>query len=165
MSDQAAPKKMVIGWFSFTGCEGCTIHLSELLNKNFDAWTKLVEIRYCKTLKTKNSMEGLDVAFIEGALSAQEHFDRIQKIRDNCKYLVAVGSCAVTGRPSASRNDFGPDKIDARIKDYYERFNYAPKVKKIDEVVKVDDYVPGCPMLAVNFTDALTKYLKIFNLV
>jgi len=164
MSDPNPPK-MVIGWFSFTGCEGCTIHLSELLNKNFDAWIKLVEIRYCKTLKTKNSMEGLDIAFIEGALSSQEHFDKMQKIRDNSKYVIAVGSCAVSGRPSSSRNDFGPDKIDDRIKSYFERFDYAPKVKKIDEVVKVDDYIQGCPMLADQFINALTKYLKIFKLV
>ena len=159
------PGKMVIGWFSFTGCEGCTILLSELLNKNFDAWKKLVEFQYIKTLKTKNVLGLMDVAFIEGAVSSPEQAEKIKKIRDLSKYVVTVGSCACTGRPSASRNDFSYDDLDYRILWYFSHFDYDKTVKSIEEVIKVDDKVPGCPMNSALFGKALEKYLKLFNLV
>jgi sulfhydrogenase subunit delta len=158
-------KKLVVGWFSFTCCEDSTILLTELLNKNFDAWNKVVEFRHMKVLKSKNSMEGLEVAFIEGAASSERQEKEMQEIRSKAKYVVAIGSCAVTGLPSASRNQFEPEDINEKIEWYMKTFNYGQKVKKLSEVIKVDDQVPGCPMNVETFTNVLTKYLKLFGVV
>jgi sulfhydrogenase subunit delta len=159
-------KKLAIGWFSFTCCEDSTILLTELLNKNFDAWIKLVDIKYMRALKSKNSMEeGLDVAFIEGAASAETQEKEIKEIRAKAKYVVAIGSCACTGLPSASRNQFTSDDINEKIQWYMKTFNYGQKVKKLDEVIKIDDYVMGCPMNVQTFTNVLNKYLKLFKII
>jgi len=157
-------KKMAIGWFSFTCCEDSTILFTELLNDNFDDWKKVVEFRHIHALKTDNRLEDLDVAFIEGAVSSPTQAQEVKKIRENSKYVVAIGSCACTGMPSASRNDFGDEQINERIQDYLDRFDYSDKVQKLDEVIKVDDQVNGCPMNVDAFYAALEKYLKIFNL-
>jgi len=158
-------KKLVVGWFSFTCCEDSTILLTELLNDHLDEWKKLVEFRYIRPLKTKNSIEGLDVAFIEGAVSSEKQAEEVKKIRENAKYVVAIGSCACTGMPSASRNSFTEDMISERISWYMNNFDYGKKVQKLDEVIKVDDYVAGCPMGVQAFMDALNKYLKLFGIV
>lgn len=158
-------KKLVVGWFSFTCCEDSTILLTELLNTYLDDWVKLVEFRYLRTLKTKNSMENLDVAFIEGAVSSESQANEVKKIRDNAKYVVAIGSCACTGMPSATRNAFTPEHITDKIKDYLCRFDYTAKVKKLEEVIKLDDKVEGCPMNSEAFLAVLYKYLKIFGVV
>lgn len=158
-------KKLVIGWFSFTCCEDSTIILTELLNKNFDTWSKLIEFRHMKVLKSKNSLEGLDVAFIEGAASSERQEQEMKKIRESAKYIVAIGSCACTGLPSASRNEFIPEEITEKINCYMKTFNYNQKVKKLDEVIKVDDYVNGCPMNVQTFETILNKYLKMFGIV
>lgn len=163
--EQQAPKKLVIGWFSFTCSEDSTILLTELLNDHLEDWKKVVEFRHLKALKTKNSLENLDVAFIEGAISSDSQAKEAQKIRDNAKYVVAVGACACTGLPSASRNEFTDEKINERIKWYMSNFSYGKDVKKLGDVIKVDDLVPGCPMNAVIFTQILEKYLKLFNIV
>src|SRR3989339_1826155 len=89
-------KKLVVGWFSFTCSEDSTILFTELLNDHFVEWKTLVEFRHLKALKTKNSIENLDVAFIEGAISSEKQLEEVKKIRNNSKYVVAVGSCAST---------------------------------------------------------------------
>jgi sulfhydrogenase subunit delta len=164
MDTPAEKKKMAIGWFSFTCCEDSTILFTELLNDHMDEWKRVVEFRHVKALKTKNELRDLDVAFIEGAISSDTQAKEVQKIRDNSKYVVAIGSCACTGLPSASRNAFTPQDITDRINRYMQNFDYSQKVRKLDEVIRVDDAVPGCPMNADTFIGTLTKYLKIFNL-
>lgn len=158
-------KKLVVGWFTFTCSEDSTILFTELLNDHLDEWKQLVEFRHLKTLKSKNSMLGLDVAFIEGAISSDTQAEELKKIRANAKIVVAVGACACTGLPSASRNEFSGSKISERVKWYLNHFNYSPKVKKLADVIKVDDQVPGCPMNAATFVEILEKYLKIFNII
>ncbi len=158
-------KKLVVGWFSFTCCEDSTILLTELLNDNLDEWKKVVEFRYMRALKTKNDMTNLDVAFIEGAASSQKQEEEMQKIRANAKYVVAIGACAVTGLPSATRNQFVDKDLNEKIQRYLKDFNYNQKVKKLDEVIKVDDVVPGCPMNVTTFQTILQKYLKLFGII
>ncbi|NMB56627.1 hypothetical protein GYA19_01665 [Candidatus Beckwithbacteria bacterium] len=171
MSDQSlvenhnAPKKLVVGWFSFTCCEGCLILLTELLNENLDNWKKLIEFRHLKALKTKNQIEGLDVAFVEGAISSPDQEAELLKIRANAKHLVAVGSCACTGRPSATRNDLLNAELNYKVLWYFKQFKYNDKVKKIADLVKVDAQVPGCPMIASEFIKAVESYLKLYKLI
>lgn len=164
-SSKQDPKKLVVGWFSFTCSEDSTILFSELLNDHFDQWKKVVEFRHMKTIKSKNKLENLDVAFIEGAISSNKQADELIKIRDNAKYVVAVGSCACTGMPSSSRNDFTDDMINDRITYFMQNFNYNPKVRRLEEIIKVDDMVNGCPMNVPVFLEVLNKYLKLFNIV
>ncbi len=59
MDQNEGKKKLVVGWFSFTCCEDSTILFTELLNDHLDEWKKVVEFRYVRQLKTKNSTEGL----------------------------------------------------------------------------------------------------------
>jgi coenzyme F420-reducing hydrogenase gamma subunit len=157
-------EKMVVGWFSFTCCEDSTILFTELLNDHLPEWKKVVEFRYVRALKTKNEIRDLDVAFIEGAVSGETQENEVKEIRENSKYVVAIGSCACTGMPSASRNAFADEQINERIQWYLSHFDYSDKVKKLEEVIKVDDKVDGCPMHVPDFLAALEKYLKIYNL-
>lgn len=163
--EETQKKKLVVGWFSFTCCEDSTILFTELLNDHLDEWKKLVEFRHVRALKAKNSLEGLDVAFIEGAISSNKQAEEVKKIRDNSKYVVAIGACACTGLPSASRNAFTPADITERINWYMQNFDYGQKVRKLDEVIKVDDMVAGCPMGVPQFLETLNKYLKLYNLI
>lgn len=157
-------KKLVIGWFSFTCCEDSTILFTELLNKYFDEWRKVIEFRHLKVLKTKNELRDLDVAFIEGAISSESQATEVRKIRANAKYVVAIGSCACTGMPSSSRNKFVSKEISDRIRWYLSNFDYSEKVIKLEDVITVDDKVNGCPMIALMFIKTVNKYLDLFGI-
>jgi coenzyme F420-reducing hydrogenase gamma subunit len=157
--------KLSIGWFSFTCSEDSTILFTELLNKHFDEWRKIINFRHVKSLKTKNELKGLDIAFVEGAISSVSQEKEVKEIRENAKYVVAIGQCACTGMPSASRNNFQDKDIDDRIRWYFEHFDYNKKVQKLEDVIKVDDKVEGCPMNPSKFLSVMDKYLKLFNII
>ena len=65
--------------------------------------------------------------------------------------------------PSASRNAFVTEEINDRIKWYLSHFDYSAKVQKLEDVIKVDDRVQGCPMNGAAFIEMLKKYLTIFH--
>jgi coenzyme F420-reducing hydrogenase gamma subunit len=157
-------KRLVAGWFSFTCCEDSTILLTELLNDYLDEWKKMIEFRHMKALKTNNSLTGLDVAFIEGAISSESQAKEAQQIRENTQYVVAIGACACTGKPSTSRNQFASEQINERIQWYLSHFDYGKEVKRLDEVIRVDDMVRGCPMKVPSFIQTLNKYLDLFDI-
>ena len=162
-SDDNQPKRLVVGWFSFTCCEDSTILLTELLNDRLDEWKNVIEFRHMKALKTRNSLSGLDVAFVEGAISSDSQAEEARRIRENAEYVVAIGACACTGKPSTSRNQFVSEQLNERIRWYLSHFDYDPEVRTLDEVVRVDDMVRGCPMKVPAFLQTLEKYLRLFN--
>ncbi|MDQ3861910.1 MAG: hypothetical protein M3317_00090 [Actinomycetota bacterium] len=163
--DADQQKRLVVGWFSFTCCEDSTILFTELLNDHFDRWKRMVEFRHMKTLKADNSLAGLDVAFVEGAISSESQAKEARRIRDNAQYVVAIGACACTGQPSTSRNQFTSEQINERIRWYLSHFDYGREVKRLSEVIQVDDMVRGCPMKVSSFLQTLNKYLELFGIV
>lgn len=136
----------------------------ELMNTHFSDWEKLIDFKYFKLLKSKNEMKDLDVAFVEGAISTFKEEDRLKEIRNNSKKLVAIGSCAVNGSPSNQRNFFS-DYTKEEIKMVLDNFGHRDKVSPLNEIVTVDDNVPGCPMDEDKFLEVLNKYLKEFKVI
>ncbi|MDP3964146.1 MAG: hypothetical protein Q8Q20_00595 [bacterium] len=157
-------KKLRIGWFSFSCCEDSTIMFTELLNDHWQEWKPLLDVRHARVLQTKNTLDEMDVAFIEGALAAQEHVDTVKQIRELATVVVAIGACAVIGMPSAQHNIFDPARQE-EIQPLLKKFNYLPKALKLSEAITVDVNVPGCPMNEAKFLETLNGALKQFNIV
>ncbi|MEW6036544.1 MAG: hypothetical protein AB1529_08085 [Candidatus Micrarchaeota archaeon] len=157
------PKKLRIGWFTFTCCEDSSIILLELMNRHYFRWAQQLDFRYCKMLKSKNVLDELDVAFVEGAISNEKEKKKVLEIRAKSRYLVAIGSCACTGYPSAQRNDF-PPHLKAKIEPFLKKWDLYTDVLRLDQVVKVDERVDGCPMFEQIFLKVLDKYIKEFGI-
>lgn len=155
-------KKLRIGWFTFTCCEDSSIVFLELMNRHYFEWKKLLDFRYCTMLKSKNVLDEMDVAFVEGAISNEKEKKRLLEIRSRCKYLVAIGACACTGLPSGQRKDF-PERLKRKIAPFIRKWNMYPEVLKLEDVVKVDDRVAGCPMVEQTFLAVLNRYLDEFG--
>jgi coenzyme F420-reducing hydrogenase gamma subunit len=157
-------KKLKIGWFSFTCCEDSTIMFVEMLNDHFFEWKKLLEFRHANILKSRNELSDIDVAFVEGAIASEKDKKKLLKIRKVSKYVVAIGACAVTGLPSGNRNNFD-EKMKKEIAPYLLQFHQNERVFALHELIKVDDKVPGCPMVEAQFIKIMDKYLKKFNVI
>ncbi len=155
-------KRLNIGWFSFTCCEDSTIMFTELLNDHHEEWFKILNFKHAKILQSKNTMKGMDVAFVEGAITSNEMIKEVKEIRKNCKRLVAIGSCAIQGMPSAQRNFFD-DKTKKQISFLLKKFHQTKNAKTVKDVVKVDYEVPGCPMEDNKFLEVLGKCLEEFK--
>lgn len=156
-------KKLRIGWFSFSCCEDSTIVFTELLNVHYLDFMKKIEFCSALVLKKKSEIKNLDVAFVEGAITSKAQEKKLLEIRRESKKLVAIGSCACIGMPSSQRNLFD-EKTKEEIKNILIRFEYADSVRKLSEIVTVDERVPGCPMDEKIFLQILGKYLKEFGI-
>jgi len=131
----------------------------ELLNKHYE-WLDKLDIMHCKTLKRDDKMKRMDVAFVEGAISSKEEEKELKEIRDNSRYLVAIGSCAVDGSPSNQRNLFD-SKTKQEINFLVKKFKLNDKILPVKSFVAVDDIVTGCPMAEENFIRVLEKYMRL----
>ena len=112
----------------------------------------------------------VDVGIIEGSVS-NEHDEEVAKsLRANCKILMVLGDCACFGGINSMRNLFTIEEVLQR---YYstesttkdskipssEDIPPLTEVKPVNQVVKVDCYVPGCPPSAKAIHYALTELL------
>ena len=158
-------KKLAVSWVTFACCEDSTIMFVEMLNDHFFEWKEKMEFRYCPLLKGKgNDFTGSDVTFVEGAIATKEDEAKLKEIRDKSKRIVAIGSCACTGLPSAQRNSFD-ENTRREIMITVERFGHLEKVHPIKDIVKVDYQVPGCPMDEKIFLSTLEKVMAEFGVV
>ncbi len=153
-------KKLKVGWFSFTCSEDSTIIFTELLNTHYKDWLAKIDFIHARVFrKDSHEIDEMDLAFVEGAISSTAQEEKLKKIREKAKILVAIGSCAVLGHPSNQRNFFNEGQM-AEIKPILEKFRYKDKVLKVADVVKVDESVPGCPMNEQIFLQVFNKYLN-----
>lgn len=152
-------KKIKIGWFSYSCCEDNTIVMTEIMNDHWREWKKIFDIRHARVLQSKNVLDELDIAFIEGAIANPDQEREVKEIREKSKIVVAIGSCAVNGMPSAQRNQFD-EKKQQEIEFLLARFASLPKVLKLSDVIKVDAEVSGCPMDPKDFLDAVNSLVE-----
>lgn len=156
-------KKLHVGWFTFSCCEDSTIIFTELMNDHWKEWKRVIDFRHARVLKKKNVLDELDIAFIEGAITSQEHIDKLKRIRERSNMLVAIGACAIIGMPSAQRNRFSEDQLED-IEPHLARFEHLDKVMTVKDIVSVDEEVPGCPMDPDDFMKIMESALKKFNI-
>lgn len=143
-------------WTTFSCCEDNTIMMTEFMNDHWQEWKRTFDFRHARVLRRNNVLDNFDIAFVEGAVASDEHIEKLKEIREKSTILVAVGSCAVTGMPSAQRNTFS-DEQKEEIEWLVARFAGLDKVLKLDEVVKIDAAIPGCPMTEKKFMEVVTS--------
>jgi NAD-reducing hydrogenase small subunit len=114
----------------------------------------------------------VDVGLIEGGVSNDENVEFLRMFRENCKILIAVGACAITGGVPAMRNTVplkecleeaylnGPTIVDGVIPNDSEIPILLDKVYPVHEVVKIDYFLPGCPPSGDTIWAALTALLS-----
>ena len=151
------------------GCSGC--HMSFLdLDERLIQLAGLVDICYSPIMDVKKFPEGVDITMIEGAVANEEHLRDVQAIRKRTRVLIAFGDCAVTGNVTALRNLFSVEDILQRAYRESAVVTGVPtgsdivprlldRVLRIQDVVAVDHFLPGCPPSAGVIYDFVTDLL------
>jgi len=166
MSDQ--PKiKVATAWLG--GCSGCHMSVLDIDERIIDL-AKLVEFTASPITDVKEIPE-VEVGIIEGAVCNDENEHVLRTMRSRCKVLVALGDCALTGNIPALRNPFKLKEVVSRgfvetestqvgeIPDTTVLPRLLKQVRPIQEFVKVDAHIPGCPPDADTIWYALTELL------
>lgn len=119
--------------FNSGSCNGCDIEILATLTPRYD-----VE-RF--GIKLQGSPRHADVLICTGPVTRQAR-DRLRRIYEQMpepKFVIAVGSCAISG---------------GVFQDCYN------VVGHIDQVIPVDVYVPGCPPRPAAIIDGVIKLLQ-----
>ena len=152
--------KLKIGIYELTGCAGCALLImdceKELLNI-FQA----ADIQSFLMAKSDNIDGELDIALVEGSVSSDKDLKELEDIRRRAKVLVAIGICAGLGGVQAAFLD--PKEWEENLKQFYGRTEMThprPRPSKpLDAYVKVDAFLPGCPIGQEQFLSTLTRVL------
>jgi coenzyme F420-reducing hydrogenase gamma subunit len=153
-----ANNKPTIGVFKYSCCAGCEfqlVYFQKYILEVFEA----VEIKYCRMLQSGGDEEGpFDVALIEGAITEQWQVEQLKKVRSISRYIIPIGSCAVCGGIPAIKNTNEEYQVQKRVYNNTSVIHSA-KALPIDQCVKVDGYIKGCPMGVRDLTELVISLL------
>ena len=148
---------MKVGVFKFSSCDGCQLAFFDLEEELLKLSEK-VQIEYFLEAQSLNKWSFFDLAFVEGSVSTQEEEERIKRIRENSKFLVAIGACATSGGIQSARNFEDFSKVYSSV--YTINYQVNEKAKPISDFVKVDLEIRGCPINKEALREVLISLLS-----
>ncbi|HUU68541.1 MAG TPA: NADH:ubiquinone oxidoreductase [Planctomycetota bacterium] len=150
--------KPKVAFFDFTSCEGCQLQKLNCEDELLAILGSVEVVNFREATSVRR--DDYDIAFVEGSISTPSCVERIRKIRENAKVLVALGACAATGGLNMLKNFQPLDKVREYV--YGDKANYLETlpVRPVDQVVKVDYKVHGCPMDKQDYLNVLKALLS-----
>ena len=157
------PVKVRLATTSLAGCFGCHMSFLDIDERIFELAgiaefdrSPFTDIKHCGPC---------DIALIEGGVCNSENVHVLRELRANAKILVAVGACAINGGVPAMRNKlkigdvltqvYTDETGQTQIPNDPELPVMFDKVYPVNEIVRIDYSLPGCPPSG----DAIWKYL------
>lgn len=171
--------KIAEEWFAI--CGGCEVTILDIGEALLDLLPK-IEFVHIPVLmdhkvygqtgeKEKIDIPEADIGIIAGSIRNEENKEIAKEMRAKCKTLIALGSCACFGGIPALANQFTLQDLYEKV--YRQSKSTEPaetpskeippltdRVYALDEVVKVDVYIPGCPTQPEIVAEALTCLLE-----
>jgi F420-non-reducing hydrogenase small subunit len=172
--------KVVEDWLN--ACSGCEISILNVGDRLLDLlpslefvhMTALVDHKFYGQLGDGTAMDIPEsvVAIVSGGVRNEEMKHELEEIRKKTKFLIALGSCACYGGVPAQANMWknddtfekvfrncvttepAPNPEDPNVP------KWTPTCAAVDEVVKVDIYIPGCPTHPDWIVEAISALLE-----
>jgi NAD-reducing hydrogenase small subunit len=165
-----AKVKVATDWLDI--CSGCHMAILDI-DERIVELLKYVEFTSSPITDLKHPpKEGVDVGILTGAVSNTHQLEVAEEMRERAKILISLGDCAVFGGICTMRNFFNTEDVLRRgyvetpSTDEWGAIPRSPelaklfdRVRALDEVVKVDLHIPGCPPPADAIWFALTELL------
>lgn len=146
--------KPKVAFFDFACCEGCQLQVANIGELLIDV-LGLIEVVEFREVMSEKWDKDFDVAVIEGSITNEHAVERIKKIRERCKVLIAYGSCATIGGVNGMKNNFKLDEIEKYVYGKDAKHFPTEQTKAVHQVVKVDYFIHGCPVYPPEFVTVL----------
>ncbi|MFC1648842.1 NADH:ubiquinone oxidoreductase [Nanoarchaeota archaeon] len=136
--------KPVVGFVALTGCYGCL--LSVIFNEEaLLEIANVVNIASFPFIKEKNYEGTFDVLFVEGTAVSRKDKEKLLDWRKRARTLVALGACSADGGVPVLKRYLPKESFNRLVYPKSSDITDLEKPMRIDEVVQVDHYLPGCP--------------------
>ncbi|HDM89629.1 MAG TPA: hypothetical protein ENG67_00280, partial [candidate division WOR-3 bacterium] len=80
------------GFYGFTGCAGCLLTILNCEDELLDIFNAADVKSFLMANRANFEDEPLDVAFVEGSITTEEQLEKLKKIREKSKIVVAIGT-------------------------------------------------------------------------
>ncbi|NQT66029.1 MAG: methyl viologen-reducing hydrogenase [Actinobacteria bacterium] len=173
------PVKVAEEWLNI--CGGCEVTILDIGEPLLDLLPKLefvhmpvlMDHKYFGQTGEKTEMEipEADIGIISGGIRNEKEKHVTEEMRKKCNTLISLGSCACFGGIPALANQYPLEELYDKVFRQSKTTDSADtpsvdippltdRVYAIDEVVKVDVYIPGCPTTPELIVQALTALLE-----
>ncbi len=151
---------------SLNACSGCEISLLDM-GENFLKLLEVVQIVHLPLLMDSKHIENLqnaqvlelpkaDIGLVSGSIKTRENLQLALAMRESCDFIIGMGTCATHGGIPALANSYTNEQImtccfKTDNTDETDRFptelvpGLLESCHALDEKIKVDFYLPGCP--------------------
>ncbi len=171
--------KVAEEWFAV--CGGCEVSILDIGEPLLDLLPSLDFVHipvlmdhklYGQTGEgSKMEIPKADVGIITGSIRNEENRELAQEMREKCDVIISLGSCANFGGIPALGNMYVNDQIFETV--YNENGDAGPggrprgevpeltdRVYSVNEIIKVDVALPGCPPTPEWIAGAITSLLE-----
>jgi F420-non-reducing hydrogenase small subunit len=159
-------ERVKVAIVSLSTCAGCSAVFLD--QEVLEQVLEVADIVYCPMLIDQDRLPEADVALIDGVVRLKEDEEKLEEARMKSRFVVAWGTCASFGGIPAHANRY---ELEDLIQETYgqtsdayayylsgtggvEHATYQEegiailrKAYELDDFVRVDYYVPGCPPL------------------
>jgi F420-non-reducing hydrogenase small subunit len=155
---------------SLSSCQGCHVAIVDLNEKILKVFEH-VQLVKCGVLMDEKGTPEADIGLIEGAIRTDHDRHVLEEARKKYKTCIAFGTCAVFGGISGAGDVFTPEQIMEKV--YKQSPTTVPSefpsqnlpkmetgVLPVDQVAKMDLYLPGCPPHPFYIFDAISALIE-----
>lgn len=152
-------RKPKVAVYKFSSCDGCQLSLLNLEDELLDL-AEAVEIAYFLEASRAVQPGPYDIGLVEGSVTTPHEEKKIAEIRRECKFLIALGTCATAGGIQALRNFTESARLAEIVYPHPEYLEYLDKATPISAHVQVDLEIWGCPVNKYLVLEAITALLQ-----
>jgi len=151
--------KPTVAVYKFSSCDGCQLSLLNMEDELLDL-AEAIDIAYFIEASRATKPGPYDIALVEGSVTTPHEVERIKEIRQDAKFLIALGTCATAGGVQALRNFEDAGKLADMVYAHPEYLHYLPTATPIAEHVKVDLELWGCPVNKLQVIEVIVALLN-----
>jgi len=151
--------KPKVAVYKFSSCDGCQLSLLNMEDELLDL-AGAIDIAYFLEATRTVKPGPYDIGLVEGSITTPHELERIQSVREECKFLIALGTCATAGGIQALRNFTKTEDLAWAVYAHPDYLHYLETATPIAEHVKVDLEIWGCPVNKYMMAEAIAALLQ-----
>jgi sulfhydrogenase subunit delta len=138
--------KPIVGIFGLTSCAGDQLVILNCEDELLKIADRFDIVDWVMAQSKNEESCSIDVALVEGVVAQEDDIERLKKIRERAKIVIAIGTCAVFGGVAAMKNQIPREVMKKEVYGDNIEFIDSVKAQPIGSFVKVDYTLPGCPI-------------------